>query len=195
MQCFPKCAHLDAPTSTLVTSSQFTVACDKMKRHEIILNSQLSCFVDISLVPGPARSWAPPSRPPIDSRTLRPPRTAQAPIGSRPPSERLIFRIVSESAIPADSPVGVYIVTFDRDATHISDSYLNRLRPVRPPPVASSHFTFACDRMKRHEINSQLTVVVFRRHQPRPGARAVPGASISATHRFPPIGFRTLRPT
>ena len=101
------------------------------------------------------------------------------------------FQIISDSAIPSDSPVGVYspagvyIVTFDRDATHISDSYLNRLRPVRPPPVASSHFTFACDRMKRHEINSQLTVVVFRRHQPRPGARAVPGASISATHRFP----------
>ena len=55
MQCFPKCAHLDAPTSTLVTSSQFTVACDKMKRHEIILNSQLSCFVDIS---PPFRAYA-----------------------------------------------------------------------------------------------------------------------------------------
>ena len=121
-----------------------------------------------------------------------------APIGSRPPSERLIFRIVSESAIPADSPVGVYIVTFDRDATHISDSYLNRVRPVRPPLVASSHFTFACDKMKRHEIilNSQLSCFVDISLVPGPArSRAPPSRPpISSRTLRPPIDSRTLRP-
>ena len=95
--------------------------------------------------------------------------------------------------------MGVYTVTFTRDGDSYSDSYLNRVRPVRPSLVTSSHFTFAYDNMKRHEIilNSQLSCFVDISLVPGPArSRAVPdgpgvygphkfSASISATHRFP----------
>ena len=106
------------------------------------------------------------------------------------------FNDSADSPVGGYSPVGVYTVTFTRDGDSYSDSYLNRVRPVRSSLVTSSHFTFAYDKMKRHEIilNSQLSCFVDISLVPGPArSRAVPdgpgvygphkfSASISATH-------------